>query len=109
MKMKGKGLTALAMAIMLGVSAVQPVWAADWQKGNTLIAHAFGEVDNNSLFHALAEHEVNRGRQVLRQQFAVFITQRNFTADVQFNFIDEKHINIGQSRNNDAAEAFGSL
>ena len=44
--MKGKGLTALAMAIMLGVSAVQPVWAADWQKGNTLIAHAFGEVNN---------------------------------------------------------------
>ena len=44
--MKGKGLTALAMAIMLGVSAVQPVWAADWQKGNALIAHAFGEVDN---------------------------------------------------------------
>ena len=44
--MKGKGLTALAMAIMLGVSAVQPAWAADWQKGNTLIAHAFGEVNN---------------------------------------------------------------
>lgn len=44
--MKGKSLTALAMAIMLGVSAVQPVWAADWQSGNKLIAHAFGEVDN---------------------------------------------------------------
>ena len=44
--MKGKGLTALAMAIMLGVSAVQPAWAADWQSGNRLIAHAFGEVDN---------------------------------------------------------------
>ncbi len=44
--MKGKGLTALAMAIMLGVSAVQPAYAADWQKGNRLIAHAFGEIDN---------------------------------------------------------------
>lgn len=44
--MKGKRLTAIALAAMLGVSAVQPVLAADWQTGNPLIAHAFGEVDN---------------------------------------------------------------
>lgn len=43
--MKGKRLTALAMAAMLGVSAVQPVFAADWQSGNPLIAHALGEAD----------------------------------------------------------------
>lgn len=43
--MQGKRLTALAMAAMLGVSAVQPVFAADWQNGNPLIAHALGEAD----------------------------------------------------------------
>lgn len=43
--MKGKRLTALAMAAMLGVSAVQPVFASDWQSGNPLIAHALGEAD----------------------------------------------------------------
>ena len=43
--MKGKRLTALAMAAMLGVSAVQPVFAADWQSANPLIAHALGEAD----------------------------------------------------------------
>lgn len=43
--MNGKRLTALALAAMLGVSAVQPVWAADWQSGNPLIAHALGEAD----------------------------------------------------------------
>ncbi len=45
--MKGKGLTATAMAVMLGVSAVQPVWAAEgWQAENPLIAHALGEADD---------------------------------------------------------------
>lgn len=44
--MKGKRLTAFALAAVLAVSAVQPALAADWQSGNTLIAHAFGEVDN---------------------------------------------------------------
>ena len=44
--MKGKRLTAFALAAVLAVSAVQPVLAADWQRGNRLIAHAFGEVDN---------------------------------------------------------------
>jgi len=44
--MKGKRLTALVLAAVLGASAVQPVFAADWQSGNRLIAHAFGEVDN---------------------------------------------------------------
>ena len=44
--MKGKRLTAIALAAMLAVSAAQPVLAADWQTGNPLIAHAFGEVDN---------------------------------------------------------------
>ena len=44
--MKGKRLTAFALAAVLAVSAVQPVLAADWQSGNRLIAHAFGEVDN---------------------------------------------------------------
>lgn len=43
--MKGKRLTALALAAMLGVSYVQPVFAADWQTGNPLIAHALGEAD----------------------------------------------------------------
>ena len=44
--MKGKRLTAFVLAAVLGGSAVQPVLAADWQSGNRLIAHAFGEVDN---------------------------------------------------------------
>ena len=44
--MKGKRLTAFALAAVLAVSAVQPALAADWQSGNRLIAHAFGEVDN---------------------------------------------------------------
>lgn len=43
--MQGKRLTALAMAAMLGVSAVQPVFGADWQSKNPLIAHALGEAD----------------------------------------------------------------
>lgn len=43
--MKGNRLTALAMAAMLGVSAVQPVFGADWQSQNPLIAHALGEAD----------------------------------------------------------------
>lgn len=41
-------LTAIALAAMLGVSmAAQPVQAAeaDWREGNTLVAHALGEVD----------------------------------------------------------------
>ena len=42
--MRRKGL--LALAAVLSFSAVQPVFAADWQSGNKLIAHAFGEVDN---------------------------------------------------------------
>ncbi|WP_458406920.1 glycerophosphodiester phosphodiesterase family protein [Anaerotignum sp.] len=44
--MKGKRLTAFALAAVLTVSAAQPAFAADWQSGNKLIAHAFGEVDN---------------------------------------------------------------
>lgn len=44
--MKGKRLTAFLLAAVLAVSAAQPVLAADWQSGNRLIAHAFGEVDN---------------------------------------------------------------
>lgn len=44
--MKGKKLTAFLLAAVLAVSAVQPAFAADWQSGNRLIAHAFGEVDN---------------------------------------------------------------
>lgn len=41
-------LTAIALAAMLGVSmTAQPVQAAeaDWREGNTLVAHALGEVD----------------------------------------------------------------
>ena len=44
--MKGKRLTAFLLTAVLGISAVQPVFAADWQSGNKLIAHALGEVDN---------------------------------------------------------------
>lgn len=44
--MKGKRLTAAALTAILGISAVQPAFAADWQSANPLIAHAFGEVDN---------------------------------------------------------------
>ena len=44
--MKGKRLTAFALAALMAVSAVQPAFAADWQSENRLIAHAFGEVDN---------------------------------------------------------------
>lgn len=44
--MKGKRLTAFVLAVLAAVSAAQPVFAADWQSGNPLIAHAFGEVDN---------------------------------------------------------------
>ena len=44
--MKGKRRTAFLLAAVLAVSAVQPAFAADWQSGNKLIAHAFGEVDN---------------------------------------------------------------
>lgn len=44
--MKGKRLTTLFLAAVLGVSQVQPAFAADWQSANPLIAHAFGEVDN---------------------------------------------------------------
>ena len=42
-----KKLTAMVLAAaMLGVSAVQPVWAAEgWQAQNPLIAHALGEAD----------------------------------------------------------------
>ena len=43
--MKAKRLTALAVAAMLGISAVQTAWAADWQSKNPLIAHALGEAD----------------------------------------------------------------
>ena len=45
---KAGRLTAVALAAMLGVGmAVQPVQAAetDWREGNTLVAHALGEVD----------------------------------------------------------------
>ena len=45
-KMKGKKLTAFLLTAAVALSAVQPVFAADWQSGNRLIAHAFGEVDN---------------------------------------------------------------
>ena len=44
-RMERKRLTAFAMAVMLGVMAVQPVYGADWQSKNPLIAHAFGEAD----------------------------------------------------------------
>ncbi|MBR5122127.1 MAG: hypothetical protein IKU91_01070, partial [Anaerotignum sp.] len=44
--MKGKRLTAVLLTAVVALSAVQPVLAADWQSGNRLIAHAFGEVDN---------------------------------------------------------------
>ena len=44
--MKGKRLTAALLTAAVALSAVQPVLAADWQSGNRLIAHAFGEVDN---------------------------------------------------------------
>ena len=44
--MKGKRLTAVLLTAAVALSAVQPVLAADWQSGNRLIAHAFGEVDN---------------------------------------------------------------
>ena len=44
--MKGKRLTAFMLAAVFAVSVAQPVLAADWQSGNILIAHAFGEVDN---------------------------------------------------------------
>lgn len=43
--MKRKRLTAVALAAMLGISMAKPVWAADWQSGNPLVAHALGEVD----------------------------------------------------------------
>lgn len=44
--MRGKRLAAFVLAAVMAVSAVQPAFAADWQSGNRLIAHAFGEVDN---------------------------------------------------------------
>lgn len=44
--MKGNRRTAFALAAMFAFFAVQPAFAADWQSGNPLIAHAFGEVDN---------------------------------------------------------------
>ncbi|MBR6541986.1 MAG: hypothetical protein IKT73_02140 [Anaerotignum sp.] len=44
--MKGKKLTAFLLTAAVALSAAQPVLAADWQSGNRLIAHAFGEVDN---------------------------------------------------------------
>ena len=44
--MQGKRLAAFGLAAVLAVSVVQPAFAADWQSGNKLIAHAFGEVDN---------------------------------------------------------------
>ena len=44
--MQGKRLAAFGLAAVLAISAVQPAFAADWQSGNKLIAHAFGEVDN---------------------------------------------------------------
>ena len=45
--MKRKRLTAFAMAAMLGISAVQPIWAKEegWQEKNPLVAHALGEAD----------------------------------------------------------------
>ena len=43
--MKRNAWTALALAAMLAVGAVQPVWAAGWQEENPLIAHALGEAD----------------------------------------------------------------
>lgn len=53
--MKGNRRMAFALAAMFAFSAVQPAFAADWQSGNPLIAHAFGEVDNKietlSLIH----------------------------------------------------------
>ncbi len=42
--MKRKPLTALAMAAVLTIGAVQPAWAG-WQEENPLIAHALGEAD----------------------------------------------------------------
>ena len=44
--MKGKRLVAFMLAAMMGISAAQPAFAADWQTGNRLIAHALGEVNN---------------------------------------------------------------
>ena len=44
--MKGNRQTAFLLAALFAFSAVQPALAADWQSGNPLIAHAFGEVDN---------------------------------------------------------------
>jgi len=44
--MKMKKLTAFLLAAVMGISAVQPAFAADWQSGNRLVAHALGEVDN---------------------------------------------------------------
>ena len=43
--MKGNRQTAFLLAALFAFSAVQPALAADWQSGNPLIAHAFGEVD----------------------------------------------------------------
>lgn len=42
--MKQKGIAAL-LAGVLFVAGVEPVWAADWQAENPLIAHALGEAD----------------------------------------------------------------
>lgn len=49
--MKGKRLSAMAMAAMLGVLLVpSSAYAAnaDWTAGNPLIAHALGEYDGKS-------------------------------------------------------------
>lgn len=45
-----KRLTALAVAAMLGVAAVQPAMAAetDWRDGNVLVAHALGEANGKT-------------------------------------------------------------
>ncbi len=43
--MKGKNFAAFALALVLGISAAVPAFAADWQNKNPLIAHALGEAD----------------------------------------------------------------
>lgn len=43
--MKGKRITAVALTLVLSLSAAVSAFAADWQSKNPLIAHALGEAD----------------------------------------------------------------
>ena len=45
MKTMKKRVVTMLLTAVLGLGAVQPAWAADWQTGNPLIAHALGEAD----------------------------------------------------------------